>query len=135
MLCPKCGKEVNDNAGFCPNCGNAMNAQAFQQPVMQQPVMQQYIPVKKPAEPLFPANKLVFIGRLITIIGLSVSAFFVLMTLIGLISSFASLSRYSSGFSLFSGAFSMLGWAVVTGIAGIAAGVGLTAAAKYLENK
>lgn len=28
MFCSKCGKEISDNAAFCPGCGTATNAQA-----------------------------------------------------------------------------------------------------------
>src|SRR5438105_4845381 len=24
MFCPRCGKQVDDNAGFCPNCGTLL---------------------------------------------------------------------------------------------------------------
>ena len=27
MFCSKCGKEINDNVKFCPNCGNAIGQQ------------------------------------------------------------------------------------------------------------
>lgn len=36
MFCSKCGKEISDNAAFCPGCGTATNAQAA--PVSAAPV-------------------------------------------------------------------------------------------------
>ncbi len=42
-ICTKCGAQIDDNAAFCPVCGNQENAQQaqYQQPQYQQPQYQQ----------------------------------------------------------------------------------------------
>ena len=39
MFCKHCGKEIEDNAKFCPNCGACANTGTAQQPQYQQPVI------------------------------------------------------------------------------------------------
>ncbi len=40
MFCKNCGTQIDDNAAFCPNCGQAANAQPTQPTQPAQPVNQ-----------------------------------------------------------------------------------------------
>lgn len=55
MICPKCGTQMDDNAAFCPNCGESMSSAvaAFNQAQAYQPA-QPAMPAQ-PAQPAQPA--------------------------------------------------------------------------------
>ena len=52
MFCKTCGKEMNDNAKFCPGCGAVVEAAppAYQAPPPPRPPQQQYAPPQPPQQ-------------------------------------------------------------------------------------
>ena len=53
MFCSKCGKEMQDNAAFCPNCGNRVGETAAAKVVPEIKVMldpSEVVPAKKPVD-------------------------------------------------------------------------------------
>ncbi len=63
MFCRQCGKQINDQARFCPFCGYTIGAAVVTQPQPVQPApqpVQQYVPIEEPPMPTGHGN--VFMG-------------------------------------------------------------------------
>ncbi|MDE6667486.1 MAG: DUF4190 domain-containing protein [Clostridia bacterium] len=107
MFCKYCGKEVNDNALICPNCGVATD---------------NYMQVAKPVGTQQKTNGLAIAGMICVIVGLIGGDYlFCIPSIVGLILSIVGMVKvkeYNSGFGfaltgIIIGAISLLIWLIV----------------------
>ena len=107
MFCKYCGKELNDNALICPNCGVATD---------------KYMAVAKTADAQQKTNGLAIAGMICAIVGLiGGDYFFCIPSIIGLILSIVGMvkvKQYNSGYGfaltgIIIGAISLLIWLMV----------------------
>ena len=88
MFCPKCGKQVDDNATYCSSCGQALNQPAEQESNVSKLAKTELVAVDKNAKNGFILGLVSIIAWLFPLLGYPV-------TICGIVFSVKGLKSYS----------------------------------------